>query len=99
MYDADTDGDDWHDIYLICDDEKVVGVAFEDFTKGDYAKILSYLKSNEYKKTVDSKGGLERVDLWVSRDEKWSVKVVYGIYSKESPSEITITTGIKWGFE
>jgi hypothetical protein len=99
MYNADTDGDDWHDIYLICDDEKVVGVAFEDFTKGDYAKILSYLKSNEYKKTVDSKGGLERVDLWVSRDEKWSVKVVYGIYSKESPSEITITTGIKWGFE
>ena len=99
MYDAGTDDENWHDIYLICDDKKVVGVAFEDFTEADYSKILSYLKSNEYKKTVDNKGGLERVDLWVSRDEKWSVKVVYGVYSKEKPTEITIATGIKWGFE
>ena len=99
MYDADTDDENWHDIYLICDDLKVVGVAFEDFTEGDYSKILSSLKANEYKKTVDGKGGLERVDLWVSRDEKWSVKVVYGVYNKAKPNEITIATGIKWGFE
>ncbi|MDB5207094.1 MAG: hypothetical protein JWR72_2169 [Flavisolibacter sp.] len=87
------------DVIPICDNEKVVGVCYEDFTASDYAKILSYLKSNEYKKTVDSKGGLERVDLWVSRDDKWSVKVVYGVYSKEKPNNVTITTGIKWGFE
>jgi hypothetical protein len=99
MYDAARDDDNWHDIYLTCDDEKVVAVTFDDFTEADYSKILSYLKSNEYKKTVDSKGGLERVDLWMSRDEKWSVKIEYSVYSKEKPSGITISTGIKWGFE
>jgi hypothetical protein len=105
MYDADRDDDNWHDIYLICNDEKVLGVAFEDFTEADYSKILDDLKANGYKKTVNQKmivrAGLERVDLWVSGDKKWQVKIDYKLMmNKQSLQEITLSTNeIGWNLD
>lgn len=107
MFDADTDDDNYHDIYPICNSERVVGVSFEMFTEDDYSKILDYMRANGYKKTVSRKMvvnvGSERVDLWVSADKKWQVKVDYDLKVVSDAitlTEITLSTSaVNWGLD
>ncbi|HUC80690.1 MAG TPA: hypothetical protein VMR70_07215 [Flavisolibacter sp.] len=91
-----------YDIEIITNGGKVIGATGEDFTREDYVKILAYLKNNNYKKTVSEeqpRAGGERVDIWVSSDGKWKVRVDYIITSKDEPTSITLSTGLKYGFE
>lgn len=92
-----------YDLEIICDSEKVIGAAGEDFTANDYANILSNLKNNGYTKTIDEKmivnAGFDRADLWVSSDGKWKVRIDYSVNAKEAPHKVTLTNGLKYGFE
>ena len=76
----------------------MVGAKASTFTKEDYVQILSYLKKNGFKKTVNAKGNNILNDLWENESENLDVRVEYFSINVASPRSITVASGMGWSF-
>lgn len=98
--------EEFGEMILIFLDDKVVGASYP-FTLSDHSHFLRSFEVFDWEKTVDEKMivnvGLERVDLWISDDKKWKVKIDYlkGFSSlKDEITNVTLTTNVvEYAFE
>ena len=101
------DSEEWGEMKLIINENTVIGAGYDDFSPSEYSNILEYFKIFDWIKTVDEKMivnvGLERIDLWVSEDKKWKVKVDYQVGfagMKNTITDITLSSNeLRYGFE
>ena len=90
--------EDYETLELIFHKGKVVGAKATTFTDEDYVKILSYLKRNGFKKTVNARGNTILNDVWENENANIDVRVEYFSINVESPRSITVASGMTWGF-